>query len=563
MKAAIYARKSTDDNDRDADNKSVTRQVEHARTYAKKQGWTVDDEHIFVDDGISGAEFKRRPGLLRMLNSLKQFDVLIMSELSRIGRDQVLTSSTLAQVEAASVKVHLYLTREELKFDSAIDRFIVSAANFAAELEREKASERSRDALERKARKGFNTGGRCYGYDNCKVEGSHTDYAINEQQAGVVRGIFRCYADGYGLVAVAKTLNGEAKYRDQLNLYFGGVCPPSPTKGSGSWAPSGIREMIRRTRYIGQIPFGEHRNVYKGGTKTREKQGEFMTTDRPDLRIIDDELWRLVQKRIGAVAATYARESNGEWWGRPETGAVSPYLLSGLMRCSVCGGSMVGHTWYSGTGKGRKPSRRYACSIHAKRGANVCSNGVRPPMAEVDDAVLSAIERTILTPEVVSEVAHRATLLATERNRADPDRKTRLTKELALIRRQLNNFMELVAQGKAPVSVLEEINRRESRITELERELAALALPMVAPSVQTLEKQFGERMGKFRELLRDDVTGKARQALRKLLIGSVLFVPTEDGWELRGETAFAALLPIRTNRTNLASPRGFEPRYLP
>jgi Recombinase len=42
--------------------KSVTRQVENAKAFAIRQGWTVNDGHIFVDDGISGAEFERRPG---------------------------------------------------------------------------------------------------------------------------------------------------------------------------------------------------------------------------------------------------------------------------------------------------------------------------------------------------------------------------------------------------------------------------------------------------------------------------------------------------------------------
>ena len=43
------------------EEKSVTRQIEHAKAYAAKKGWTVSEEHIFVDDGISGAEFVKRP----------------------------------------------------------------------------------------------------------------------------------------------------------------------------------------------------------------------------------------------------------------------------------------------------------------------------------------------------------------------------------------------------------------------------------------------------------------------------------------------------------------------
>jgi DNA invertase Pin-like site-specific DNA recombinase len=57
MIAAIYARKSTEQNTSD-EEKSVTRQVEHARGYAAREGWTVPQEHVYVDDGVSGAEFE-------------------------------------------------------------------------------------------------------------------------------------------------------------------------------------------------------------------------------------------------------------------------------------------------------------------------------------------------------------------------------------------------------------------------------------------------------------------------------------------------------------------------
>ena len=70
MIAAIYARKSTDQNLPD-DEKSVTRQIEHATAYAARKGWTVDAAHVYVDDGISGAEFVKRPGFLRLMNALK------------------------------------------------------------------------------------------------------------------------------------------------------------------------------------------------------------------------------------------------------------------------------------------------------------------------------------------------------------------------------------------------------------------------------------------------------------------------------------------------------------
>jgi site-specific DNA recombinase len=257
LKAAIYARKSTDDSDRSEDNKSVTRQVEHARRYAEAKGWAVDPAHVYVDDGVSGAEFRNRPGLLRMLNNLKAFDVIVMSELSRLGRDMVHTTYALDNIKSHGVRVFFYLTDEEIKFDSAMDRFMLSAVSLAAELEREKASHRSRDALLRKAEKGYCTGGRVFGYDNVPIyhpnqKGervkSHTEYRINEREADTVRRIFRMYAAGYGHTTIAKTLNGDPRYREPSKEFFDGASRASPRERTGSWAPSSVRKILYNAR---------------------------------------------------------------------------------------------------------------------------------------------------------------------------------------------------------------------------------------------------------------------------------------------------------------------------
>ena len=94
VRAAIYARKSTDQVGVRDTERSVTRQVDHARAYAATKGWIVAEDHVYVDDGISGAEFAHRPGFLRLMNALKPappFDALIMSEESRLGREAIET----------------------------------------------------------------------------------------------------------------------------------------------------------------------------------------------------------------------------------------------------------------------------------------------------------------------------------------------------------------------------------------------------------------------------------------------------------------------------------------
>jgi DNA invertase Pin-like site-specific DNA recombinase len=128
------------------EQRSVARQVQHARTCATLKGWHVLDEHVYVDDGISGAEFANRPGFLRLMNSLKPrapFQVLIMSEESHLGREAIETAYALKRLVQASVRVFFYLEDRERTLDSPTDKIMLSLTAFADELEREKARQRT------------------------------------------------------------------------------------------------------------------------------------------------------------------------------------------------------------------------------------------------------------------------------------------------------------------------------------------------------------------------------------------------------------------------------------
>src|SRR5580765_6972933 len=107
MTAAIYARKSTEQNVTD-EQKSVRAQIEHAKAFAASKGWSVHESHIFCDDKISGAEFERRPGFMRMMNALQPkapFQVLIVRDAARLGRELSQTAYTIKQLAEAGVEV--------------------------------------------------------------------------------------------------------------------------------------------------------------------------------------------------------------------------------------------------------------------------------------------------------------------------------------------------------------------------------------------------------------------------------------------------------------------------
>ena len=151
---AIYARKSTDDSDRSDEARSTARQVARATDYALARGWTVDPRYIFVDDAASGAEWKHRPGFNALLAALEPrppFSVLVVSELSRIGRDTVRTPAAVLQIEEAGVAIHGYLNGAPISLADESSEMMTVVHSLAASFERRRARQRTYDALRRRA----------------------------------------------------------------------------------------------------------------------------------------------------------------------------------------------------------------------------------------------------------------------------------------------------------------------------------------------------------------------------------------------------------------------------
>jgi site-specific DNA recombinase len=246
---AIYARKSTDQAGVAEDAKSVTRQVERGRAFATAQGWTVAESAIFIDDGISGAEFEDRPGLARLVVAAKTrprpFDILVTMDQDRIGRDQVRTLTVLNDLVEAGCRVVYYATGAELRFDSPTDNLLVGVVNFGNEWYRHQVRLKTYDALRAKAERGHVAGGTVYGYRNVPVLGesgrrAHVTRVVEPTQAKVVEQIFTWCAGGKGVVRIARTLNAAGT-------------PPSRPNGRG-WAPTAIREILHR-----ELLSGTHR----------------------------------------------------------------------------------------------------------------------------------------------------------------------------------------------------------------------------------------------------------------------------------------------------------------
>jgi site-specific DNA recombinase len=531
--AAIYARKSTDQNVAD-EEKSVTRQVERATAYAQTKGWTVAAGHVYADDGISGAEFVKRPGFLRLLNALEPrppFQVLIMSEESRLGRESIETGWTLKKITDAGVRVFYYLEDRERTLGSSMDKVMMHLSTFAAEMEREKAVQRTRDAMRRKAERGHVAGGRVYGYDNQRV-GDHIERVINPAQADMIRRIFREIAEGRGFTRVAKGFTAE------------GI--PSPHPGRG-WAATAVREMVFRDLYRGQQVYGKTRWERRHGTKHKIQvpEAEWSIVETPTLRIVDEALWRAAHQRLDRTRAIYLRRTNGKLWGRPEAGLEAKYLLSGFVVCGVCGGAM--HATRRTSLRGA-PQLYYVCRTHRVRGDLLCANAMSAPMAPLDGDVLATFERDVLTADVIDAVVRRAV----ELERTHPDETATQRETLRGRLRQLDaehgRFMEAVRQWGPLGSLGAELRALELRRAEVLAQLEHLdGLEKAAGAwdAHALAGDFAALLGEWQGLLRGEPV-QARQILRKLIAGRLRMVPEirPDGrfYRWTGQASYGRLL---------------------
>jgi site-specific DNA recombinase len=542
--AAIYARKSTDQNVPD-EEKSVTRQIERARAYAEGKGWTVGETHIYTDDGISGAEFLKRPGFLRLMNALKPrppFHILVMSEESRLGREQIGTAYALKQITDAGVRVFFYLEDRERTLDSAMDKVMLSLSTFAAEMEREKARQRTYDAIRRKVERGQVAGGIVYGYDNVEVASptlgpdrktrrDHVLRRINEAQAEVVRRIFQHCADGWGLVRIAKALTTE------------GVAKP---KGRGrGWAPSAIREMLYRDLYRGQVVWNKMRRVDRGGTRRKEPrpESEWLTFPAEHLRVVSEALWRAAHASLEAKQAAYARVTGGRLVGRPEGSRESPYLLTGISRCGLCGGSIYALR----RTHGRHERFYYGCFYHRSRGALVCSNGLTAPQDEINALVLKALRCDVLVASTIEEVLTDA--ISAWQERASPAaEREELEARLRQLDTETRNLTDALASGAPVASIRAALQARDNNRIDVLAHLEHLdGLGRVSERLDggMLREDLGQRLADWQELLQRQPV-QARQILKKLIADRLTFEPFEDkagaGYRIRGEATYGRLI---------------------
>ena len=346
MRAAIYCRVSTDGQE---DNTSLASQEASCRAYAAQRSLSV----VSVETDIyTGSQYRERPGLsrLRTLIRAKQVDVVICHAIDRFSRNQAHLYILLEEMRDAGVQV-AFVT--EVLEDSAIGRFIQSARAFAAEVEREKISERTNRGKITKLRQGIAIRPGRVKYGFVWIEDSRT-YAAEPYQAEVVRRVFDEVA------AQRLSARGAMRWMNAQQI-------PSPT--GKMWVKTQVLRLLRDPMYKGEV-FGMRYTGMRHGRSsvaTFRKQAEWIPLPEGTAPVIvDPATWQTVQDLLDQRGSTGTATTRN---------AQRPALLRGLIRCQ-CGRPLAPESMASTAGVYRCTSRSYgpqpaACGLPSIRASAI------------------------------------------------------------------------------------------------------------------------------------------------------------------------------------------------
>lgn len=337
MKIAAYCRVSTDKADQ---LNSLEAQKEFFSEYTQRTGDVL--VKLYADEGISGTKIKNRKEFLRMMSDAEKgmFDMVVVKDISRFARNTVDLLQNVRKLKTLGIETQ-FLTANMTSMGNS--EFVLTIFGALAQEESANTSKRVKFGKKLNAEKG-RVPNIVYGYD--KTIGDYFNLEINKEESKVVKQIYKWYTEeGYGAAKISNMLN-EKRYR---------------TKRNCKWSQNAICRILTNEIYTGKIINGKQEiSDFLTGQRREKDETEWLVVERPELRIIEDEVFEKAQEilrgRNDAFNLNHERQSN-------------KYLFSTLIKCKECGWS------FRRTVRTYKNTYvRWVCSGRNGKGADSCPN---------------------------------------------------------------------------------------------------------------------------------------------------------------------------------------------
>ena len=363
------------------DGYSLDAQRSRMKAYADFNDYEIVGE--YEDAGKSGKSIEGRMQFRQMMEDVKSgkdnISYVLVFKLSRFGRNAADVLSTLQVMQ--DFGVNLICVEDGIDSSKDAGKLMISVLSAVAEIERENIRVQTMEGRIQKAREGkWNGGFAPYGYQlvNGKLE-------INEEEAVAIRTIYEQY------VNTDIGSNGISKYLENH-----GIRKIQRQNGKNPLFDAHlVRLILKNPVYCGKIAYGRRKTEKVHGTRNEYhlvEQENFLLVDGLHEAIIPEDVWNAAQAKLIAQAKKYEHVNKGK--------NERTHLLSGIVKCPICGAGMYGNKSikYKKDGTKYKDFFYYGCKHRGMQRGHKCDYRKQIREELLDDAVAEVIVKLVSNP---------------------------------------------------------------------------------------------------------------------------------------------------------------------
>ena len=379
IKVYIYTRVSTTIQ---VDGYSLDAQKARMKAFAEYNDYKIVGE--YEDAGKSGKSIEGRLEFNRMMEDIKSgkdgVSYVLVFKLSRFGRNAADVLSTLQVMQ--DFGVNLICVEDGIDSSKDAGKLMISVLSAVAEIERENIRVQTMEGRIQKAREGkWNGGFAPYGYTLEKGK-----LYVNEEEAEAIRIIFDKY------VHTDMGANGLARY-----LANHGIGKIQRQNGKNPLFDAAlIRRILKNPVYCGKIAYGRRRTEKVHGTRNDYRlieQDNYLLVDGLHEALVSEELWHDAQVKLVAQAKKYEKVNHGK--------DNKVHLLTGLLKCPICGAGMYGNksVKHKADGTKYKDFYYYGCKHRTMTRGHKCDYKKQIHEELLETAVAEVITKLVSNPK--------------------------------------------------------------------------------------------------------------------------------------------------------------------
>lgn len=495
MKIAAYCRVSTE---KEAQIDSLEKQIEFFNEFTKKNGYEL--YKLYADEGISGKQIKHRKQFQQMMEDAKhkKFEKVVVKDVSRFARNTVDLLQSVRELKSYGVQVDFLNNGEVMEGGS---EFILTILGAMAQQESANMSKRVKFGKDITAKKG-RVPNLVFGYD--KIPDERYTLKINEEEAKIVKEIFESYVyKGIGTTKIAWNLNDR------------GI---RTKKTKSKWVQTSIVRMLKNPIYTGRVTNKKSEVTdFITGTRKELPEEEWIVVERPEMRIISDELFNRAQEILAQRSNEFKLNNKRE---------KTEYVLSTLIYCKHCG--------YSFRRIKRKYTAdgpeyiRWVCSGRNSMGVNHCPNTTVIDEEELLNAIKIYLKSIIKNKKDFMKAVEKEFEKITKLRKNNEKNEESLLKEIEKVTVKKQKYMEMFQNEIINIQELKKYtNPLNEDIARLERELKLITSEIKEKDV--LEKELNKTIKTVDDILNNQTI---TNAMLKTII-DVIEVDSDSNVEVR------------------------------